>query len=191
MVGYWAEGGAARENLLKDSDVGISAIIKGMGSLSYGELAGERMQLGLLLHDPEEEQDCFSDNTHNSHYFNQIGIRNVYTGHYRRIDGSVISGASLADLVGRVSEDVNGRVLNSVDKTIEAMSELRSRAESIEAYDQMIEKGNAKGNSVVQSAVDALINQSVAIEEIHAPLKLGSIEFEGSDSLDNPSSVFQ
>ncbi len=54
-----------------------------MGSLSYGELAGERMKLGLLLHDPEEEHDCFSDNTHNSHYFDQIGMRNVYTGHYR------------------------------------------------------------------------------------------------------------
>jgi uncharacterized iron-regulated protein len=38
-----------------------------MGSLSYGELAGERMKLGLLLHDPEEEHDCFSDNTYNSH----------------------------------------------------------------------------------------------------------------------------
>ena len=53
-----------------------------MGSLSYGELAGERMKLGLLLHDPEEEHDCFSDNTHNSHYYDVIGIRNVYTGRY-------------------------------------------------------------------------------------------------------------
>ena len=25
-----------------------------MGSLSYGELAGERMKLGLMLNDPEE-----------------------------------------------------------------------------------------------------------------------------------------
>src|SRR3546814_13690158 len=44
-------------------------------SLSYGELAGERMKLGLLLHDPEEEQDCFSDNTHNSHYYDVEGMR--------------------------------------------------------------------------------------------------------------------
>ena len=44
----------------------LAAILTGLGSLSYGELAGERMKLGLMLHDPEEEHDCFSDNTHNS-----------------------------------------------------------------------------------------------------------------------------
>jgi putative iron-regulated protein len=56
------------------------------------------MKLGLILHDPEEEHDCFSDNTHNSHYYDQMGIRNVYTGHYtadRRLD--VVAGPSIAD----------------------------------------------------------------------------------------------
>ena len=65
------------------------AILTGMGSLSYGELAGERMKLGLLLHDPEEEHDCFSDNTHISHLNDAIGIQNVYLGklHARRRHG--------------------------------------------------------------------------------------------------------
>ncbi|MFY2629412.1 imelysin family protein, partial [Achromobacter dolens] len=65
----------------------------------YGELAGERMKLGLMLHDPEEEHDCFSDNTHNSHFYNQVGIRNVYLGAYTRVDGKQVSGASLSELV--------------------------------------------------------------------------------------------
>ena len=29
------------------------------------------MKLGLLLHDPEEEHDCFSDNTHNAHFYDR------------------------------------------------------------------------------------------------------------------------
>ena len=87
-----------RKALTADANAGLIAILTGMGSLSYGELAGERMKLGLLLHDPEEEHDCFSDNTYNSHYYDQIGIRNVYTGHYRRIDGSVVSGPSVSEL---------------------------------------------------------------------------------------------
>jgi putative iron-regulated protein len=37
-------------------------------------MAGERMKLGLLLHDPKRRQDCFSDNTHNSHYYDALGI---------------------------------------------------------------------------------------------------------------------
>ena len=81
---------------------GLATILTGMGSLSYGELAGERMQLGLLLHDPEEEHDCFSDNTHASHYYDALGIRNIYLGEYARIDGSMVQGPSVSDLVAAV-----------------------------------------------------------------------------------------
>ncbi|WP_330220407.1 imelysin family protein, partial [Sulfitobacter sp. HI0076] len=70
---------------------GIDAILTGMGSLSYGEQAGERMKLGVMLNDPEEEHDCFSDNTHNSHYYDGLGVRNVYLGEYLRVDGRVVS----------------------------------------------------------------------------------------------------
>ena len=60
----------------------LATILTGIGSLSYGELAGERMKLGVLLHDPEEEQDCFSDNTHNSHYNDQVGMMAIWNGRY-------------------------------------------------------------------------------------------------------------
>ena len=70
-----------------------------MGSLSLGELAGERMKVALEANSYEDEHDCFSDNTHNSHYYNALGIQNVYTGSYKRVDGTELSGASLADLL--------------------------------------------------------------------------------------------
>ncbi len=35
-----------------------------------------------MLNDPEEEHDCFSDNTHNSHYYDGLGIQNAYLGEY-------------------------------------------------------------------------------------------------------------
>src|SRR5690606_9695335 len=100
MVGYWKPDGQARTDLqAKPGNEAISAILTGLGSLSYGELAGERMKLGLMLHDPEEEHDCFSDNTHNAHYYDQVGIQNVYLGTYKRVDGSVVQGPGLADAV--------------------------------------------------------------------------------------------
>jgi len=54
MAEQWADGGEARETLLADEDAGVAAILTGMGSLSYGEQAGERMKLGVLLNDSEE-----------------------------------------------------------------------------------------------------------------------------------------
>ena len=191
MVAAWGADGEARQTLLEDPQAGLSAILIGMGSLSYGELAGERMKLGLLLHDPEEEHDCFSDNTHNSHYFDAIGIRNVYTGRYRRVDGSVVSGPSLSDIVADSDADLDAEMLDRLDETVLAMADMKARAESVEAYDQMIGEGNETGNAVVQAAIDGLVNQTPSIERIVAHLGLGAIEIEGSDSLDDPNAVFQ
>ncbi len=104
MTANWQEGGAARNAVINgDENDGIATILTGMGSLSYGELAGERMKLGVLLHDPEEEHDCFSDNTHNSHYYDAKGIQNVYLGQYTRVDGSVVEGPSLSAYVANTS----------------------------------------------------------------------------------------
>ena len=189
MVAQWAPGGKAREGLVKgDPNEGLTAIVTGMGSLSYGELAGERMKLGLLLHDPEEEHDCFSDNTHYSHYYDALGIRNIYLGEYQRIDGSTVKGPGLSALVAAaVDESLRARL----DATMAAMSEIVKAAQGGEAYDQMIGEGNQAGNARVQAAIDALTAQTKGIEQVVGVLQLAAIQFEGSDSLDNPAAVFQ
>ncbi len=190
IVGQWKPDGRARTDLLASEDAGLAAIFTGMGSLSYGELAGERMKLGLLLHDPEEEHDCFSDNTHNSHYYNAVGIRNVYLGSYKRIDGSTVSGPSPSDLVKDGSPETDAALRERLDATIAAFTALKERAETIEAYDQMIGEGNPEGNGVIDAAIGSLLDQTKAIERAVTALNLEAIQFEGSDSLDNPGAVF-
>jgi putative iron-regulated protein len=174
---------------MADETAGVVAIFTGLGSLSYGELAGERMKLGLLLHDPEEEHDCFADNTHNSHYYNVVGMRNVYSGSYKRLDGSTVIGPSISDLVNEAAPDADKALRAQLDATLAAFAKLKERAETVEAYDQMIGEGNEEGNTVVQAAIDALLAQTKSIERAVAALKLNAIQFEGSDSLDNPSAV--
>ncbi|MQA64533.1 MAG: peptidase [Alphaproteobacteria bacterium] len=191
MAAQWTSHGAARAVLMKDPAPGLAAMLRGMGSLSYGELAGERMKLGLMLHDPEEEHDCFSDNTHNSHYYNVVGIRNVYHGRYVRRDGSVVSGPSLSSLVAQIDQALDKEVSSRLEETEAAMIALKRRAETIERYDQMIGRNNAAGNAVVQAAIDRLSAQTRAFEKVVARLGLRSVPFEGSDSLDDPAKVFQ
>ncbi|MEM8982152.1 MAG: imelysin family protein [Pseudomonadota bacterium] len=191
MVSLWNSDGAARQRLLDDSVAGVNAIISGMGSLSYGELAGERMKLGLVLHDPEEEHDCFSDNTHNSHYYNQVGIANVYWGEYERIDGTVVKGASLSALAADKLPALAGTLDGAVGAATDALTALKQRGDSVEAYDQMIGEGNADGQQTIEAAVEALVAQTQPLEQLVAALELGSVYIEGSDSLDDPSAVFQ
>lgn len=191
MSAQWADGGDARANVMADEGAGISAMLTGMGSLSYGEQAGERMRLGLMLNDPEEEHDCFSDNTHNSHYYDGLGIQNVYLGSYTRIDGSTVSGASLSDLVAEADAALDTEMRLKLATTMRELGEIKTAAETGFAYDQMLAAGNAAGEELVMGGVNALIDQTRSIERVVATLGVDGIAFEGSDSLDNPGAVFE
>ena len=192
MTAQWAKNGAARRALAEGgADAGLSVMLTGLGSLSYGELAGERMKLGLLLHDPEEEHDCFADNTHNSHYYDVMGMVAVYHGGYTRTDGSKVSGPSLSGLVAKVDAALDAEMRERLMATQNAMASLKARAETVEAYDQMLGSGNSEGNAVVQAAVARLTEQTRTIERVVAALRLEAIGVEGSDSLDDPEKVFE
>jgi putative iron-regulated protein len=116
---------------------------------------------------------------------------NVYLGSYKRVDGSVVKGASLSDLVAAKDEAVDAEMKAKLEAAHAAMQAMVDRAEKVEAYDQMIGEGNAEGNAVVEAVVQALTDQTRSIERVVATLDLSAIEFEGSDSLDNPQAVFQ
>ncbi|TCQ11676.1 putative iron-regulated protein [Rhizobium sp. PP-F2F-G36] len=191
MVANWTPDGAATKHVEADPKAGLTAILTGMGSLSYGELAGERMKLGLLLHDPEEEHDCFSDNTYNSHLHDAIGIEQAYLGTYTRTDGTKLTGPSLSELVAAKDPAVDAEMKEKLAATVAAMQAMAKRGQTVEAYDQMIGEGNTEGNAVVQKAIDGLIAQSKTVERVLTALDLGKIELEGSDSLDNPNAVFK
>ncbi|THH36692.1 peptidase [Aliishimia ponticola] len=191
MAAQWADGGAARAEVMADEDAGISAMLTGMGSLSYGEQAGERMRLGLMLNDPEEEHDCFSDNTHNSHYYDGMGVQNVYLGEYVRVDGSLVTGPSLSDLVAEHDATLDAEMTVKLSQTMMALGRIKTAAEAGFAYDMMLERGNAAGEALVMGGVNGLIDQTKTIERVVAALGVSAIDFEGSDSLDNPDAVFQ
>ncbi|MEP1496738.1 imelysin family protein, partial [Pseudophaeobacter sp.] len=191
MAAQWDATGAARSTLLTNEGAGISAMLTGMGSLSYGEQAGERMRLGLMLNDPEEEHDCFSDNTHNSHYYDGLGVQNVYLGEYVRVNGTLISGPSLSDLVAAAEPALDHEMQTKLSTTMRALGRIKSTAEAGFSYDQMLQQGSAAGEALIMGGVNGLVDQTRSIERVVKLLNLNGLEFEGSDSLDNPSAVFE
>lgn len=191
MAGAWAAGGEARAELMSDADAGISAILTGMGSLSYGETAGERMRLGVMLNDPEEEHSCFADNTHNDHYYNGVGIQNVYLGEYTRVNGSLVTGPSLSDLVSETDAALDAEMQVKLSNSVMALGRIKTAAEAGFAYDQMLERGNEAGEALIMGGVNGLIDQTRSIERVIAALGVDGVGIEGSDSLDDPNVVFQ
>nr|CAG4635315.1 EOG090X027R [Artemia franciscana] len=120
ITAKWAPKGEAVAAL---GENGLSAILTGLGSLSYGELA---------------------DNTHNSHYYDIVGMQNVYEGAYKRIDGSWVKGASIKALIAKKDGALADQLSSELKASVAAGKVMVDRAEGGEAYDQMIGEGNVE-----------------------------------------------
>jgi putative iron-regulated protein len=184
MVQDWQEGGQAVTDLrAKGVEGGLATILTGMGSLAYGELAGERIRLGLLLHDPEEEHDCFSDNTHWSHYYDALGISNVWRGEYTRTSGEKIEGPSLEDMLLVLEPALHAEMSARLEATQLAMRAIVDAGEAGNTYDVLIANGNTEGEILINAAVTALMEQTSTVEKIIGALQLQNVSIEGSSSL--------
>ncbi|MET1115557.1 MAG: imelysin family protein [Comamonas sp.] len=153
----WAPGvaGNFRAEFVAGGNESIRKIFVGLGSLSRGELAGERLEVALASQDQEDEHSCFSDNTHNDAIANAKGIENVWLGQYRRLDGTLLRGPGLRDLVAAknaaLAEQTTGHIRASV-----------AAAQQIPApFDQAIQgERSAPARAKVQTVIDRLIEQS-------------------------------
>ena len=151
----------------------------GMGSLSLGELAGERMKVALEANSYEDEHDCFSDNTHNSHYYNGQGVQNVYTGSYTRIDGTVFEGPSLSDLVAEANPELDSTLNDQLSASMAALSTMKQTAEASEnpvKFDMMIAPNNTEGAKVINNTIVALVEQTGSIEKAAQILGVNSLQ---------------
>lgn len=133
----------------------VRKMIVGLGSLSRGELAGERLEVSLNTQDQEDEHSCFSDNTHRDAVTNALGIENVWLGQFRRLDGSMVQGPSLRDLVQASNPAVAERTTRQVSQSVAAAREIRA------PFDQeILGDDNAPGRRRIKTVIDSLVQQS-------------------------------
>ncbi|GAB1420235.1 imelysin family protein [Anaerolineales bacterium] len=163
--------GNFRETFLtQDLDISLANILTGIGVLSRSELAGERIFTAYDNQDQEDEHSCFSDNTHRDIYLNFKGIQNVYLGTYTRIDGTVMSGPSLSDLLEAVNPELNETVLDLLTNAETAVTAIEApfdqaiidpakRKVVLEAVYNLFDLGD--GFSKVGSALGLTINTSL------------------------------
>ena len=164
------------------ADANLRKIFFGMGSLSLGELAGERMKVALEANSTEDEHDCFSDNTHHTLYFNAEGIRNIYLGEYKRVDGSVVKGPSVADLVAKADAQANTDLKADLDATQAKMQAIVDRAEKDGVhFDQMIAPADEADHKIISDAIASLVKQTGAIEKAAAALGIQDLKPDNAD----------
>ncbi|MBD9482347.1 peptidase [Pseudomonas sp. PDM14] len=185
MVAQWKAGVADNYRAKLEAEPaenGLRKMLFGMGSLSLGELAGERMKVALEANSTEDEHDCFSDNTHNSHFYNGKGIRNVYLGEYKKADGTTLTGPSLSSLVAKVDAQADTTLKADLDATEAKLQALVDSAEKNNVhFDQLIAADNAEGQQIVRDAIAALVKQTGAIEQAAGKLGISDLNPDTAD----------
>ena len=148
---------------------GLRRLLFAMASMSGQELAGERLQVALLSQAPEEEQDCFSDDTQHSVYFNARGVANFYFGRYQ--DEQI--GPGLRALLHAQGP---APLVTALDQAfVRSERALAAIRDSEQAFDQLIAPQNAAGHALLQAAIDALLEQTAALQEAGVVLDLGAL----------------
>ena len=150
MVDAWAPSGSGnyRERFLALApDDALVRIITGMGELSRGELAGERMTVAYEERSQEDEHSCFSDNTTADIIANARGIQLVFTGDY----GSV-SGPGVLDLIAAEDEELAKQLENEIRRSV-------SLAEAISApLDQHLREGVSDASPGRQAILRTIVS---------------------------------
>lgn len=166
----WKPGAAYRTEFTANADVALANMINGAGRLAKGELAGERMTVALSEHDQEQEHSCFSDNTHRDIITNFKGVENVYKGKYTRIDGTVVSGKSLADWITEKNATLAGTNSTKFEAATSAVNDA-----ALKPFDNAILGSNTAGNAKVQAAITAIKQVADGLIQTASELKVSGV----------------
>ena len=144
----------------------------GMVMLAGDELSGERLAVAYETQDQEEEQSCFSDNTHRDTIRNAEGVQQVWLGRFQDIRGP-----GLADLVAARDTQVAARVSDHVLAAVAA-------AQAIPVpFDQAIQGGNdLPARKAVLATIEAL---EVATDDLVEAAKKIGIDLEFGANANN------
>ncbi len=158
MVDAWAPGRSGNyrfQFVSMDSDEAIQKIITGIGEMSRGELAGERMTVAFEERSQEDEHSCFSDNTVADIVGNALGIQMVYMG-----DFGGVSGPGIKDLIAAKDEELADQLESQIRSSVHLTAVIP------QPFDQHLLEGvsdQAAGRAAVLNAIVSLENQTDTI----------------------------
>lgn len=158
MVDAWSPGRSDNyraEFVALDADEALKRIITGMGELSRGELAGERMTVAYEERSQEDEHSCFADNTIADIVANALGIQMVYLGDY-----GTVSGTGIRDLIAAHDQTEAERLEAQIRGSVNLARLIPS------PFDQHLQEGvsdQSAGRQAIQTTISSLESQTDTI----------------------------
>ncbi|PIE21103.1 MAG: peptidase, imelysin family protein [Proteobacteria bacterium] len=188
----WAPGASYRTAFTDVTTIGqanrkLLEILTGMGTLSEGELAGERMQIALSADSQEDEHSCFSDNTHRDILLNALGVlntyRGVYAGYDSDLDGEVdvttnaVNGYGIDSYLSDVGfGTLASEVQAALDATATQYDAIDAAARAGKPVDVLIMNAMSDDAAPMRQCIKALNAQSFKIAQIAIDLGVGTAD---------------
>ena len=165
MVDAWAPNANnyRAQFVTKDSDEALQDMITGIGEMSRGELAGERMTVAYEARSQEDEHSCFADNTVADIVANALGVQRVYLGEY-----GAVSGPGVLDLIAATDEALANQLAAEINLSVTLARAIPN------PFDDHLREGvpdSAYGRQRVLDAIEALEDQTDTI--VSAAQKVG------------------
>jgi putative iron-regulated protein len=154
----WSDGTKFRKQWEKNGPSSIAKALRGIGALSAGEVAGERMAVAYETQDQEDEHSCFSDNTNADIVGDQIGVRRVYLGELP--DGTTVP-TSISSLVQQVAPNVDAAMREQLDTTSSALEAFPAPFEDLITGDD-----DAPGRVALLAGIEELETQGKQIAKV-------------------------
>ncbi|MEL6760165.1 MAG: imelysin family protein [Myxococcota bacterium] len=196
----WADGAPYRTafttvDTLDAAKGRLLEILTGMGTLSEGELAGERMQIALSANSQEDEHSCFSDNTHRDIFLNAEGVSNsyfgVYAGYDSTLDGSddvttrAVDGYGIDDYLEDIGQtSLATDVAAAFAATTADVTALDATVRGGMPIDVLITNATGEDAAPMRDSIVSLNAQSALIARIATDLDIG----DASDVVDPDAS---
>ena len=162
VADQWAPQGSYRTEFLSDPSVAVQRLLRGIGALSAGELAGERIAVAFETKDQEDEHSCFSDNTNADIRNNVAGVRMVYLAEYEGIEGM-----SPSDLVAKVNPELDAQLRENLDTSLALTEAFPATFETMIAAPE-----SDANNAALLAALVSIEDQGTLIAEAAAALGL-------------------
>lgn len=139
-----------------DPKEALTKILTGIGTLSGGEVSGERLSTPYKEKDQEEEHSCFSDNTKADMVANSMSAQNVYLATF----GTKI-GASIDELVRMKDTALADQLKAELQASVDAAKAIPTPFDNAILGDD-----TADGRVKVKATIDALQKQTQTIAAV-------------------------
>lgn len=158
----WAPGATYRTAFLAGGKDSVAKVLTGLGKMSKGELAGQRISAPYASKSRRDQHDCFSSLTLTDYVRDVKGILALYTGDY-----GANNGAGFDTLVAAADAEVNTKLLALLNTSIAAMSAIAPPFEAAIVGDD----SNA-GRTAIRAVVTSLRSQGNQLAGAAAALGL-------------------